>query len=640
MPENQARRCPYCGVAIPSGGHSGCAGLFREVMSPDLATPAAPSDPSRAINQYRLVEVAGRGGMGEVWKAWDATLERWVAIKFLRGASELDAARFLREARLAARLRHPNIAVVHEVGEAPAGRHDLPGRQFLVMDFIDGETLAAARLDLEAALRIFAAVARAIDAAHRAGIIHRDLKPQNILLNREGWPFVTDFGLAKPMAPGGTVSATGAVVGTPAYMPPEQAHGRSADIDERSDVYSLGATFYRVLTGADPFEGPTALDILRRVTEDEPRPPRHRNPGLPVPVDTVLRKCLSKAKSGRYATAGDVADDLDRILSGTGIRGRAPGPLSLALRRARRSALSLGLSAALVGLVAVVVWRERRTPPAPPAPEAMPPALRAPADPRRVAQEAAVAAFVRDLSRPNDAAFAAPDDRDLGEPIPSLLWIRRARPVLLDLQKGRAEPAALLELLGAAAPFDDAFAALWPLVADQVEGAVARDVRAAADLPKEGREPLRRRTEAILKSWDAFVRLLPAELRLRHADIEAFGRDLRRKAAEYPAPLPELDTIDLAACLKDADPEQALDRARKSLVALESRTGVDLESRRRLETMLILATTYQSLLKGASEEDVVKELAPAGAKLRTLGPADPGDVSPRARRILAALLRQ
>jgi serine/threonine-protein kinase len=308
MADDASRRCPFCGIAVPAGGHSGCPGLFREVMSEGFAAP--PADAAPTLNQYALVAVAGRGGMGEVWKAWDTKLERWVAIKFLLGASEADAARFQREARLAARLRHPNIAVVHEVGEN-AGRH------FLVMDFIDGETLAAARLGVEPALRVLVAVARAVDAAHRAGIIHRDLKPQNILLNREGWPFVTDFGLAKPMAPGGTVSASNSVVGTPAYMPPEQAAGRLQEIDERSDVYSLGATFYRVLTGSDPFEAATALEVLRLVTEVEPRAPRERNPKLPAAVDTVLRKCLSKTKAERYPTALDLAEDVERILSGS-----------------------------------------------------------------------------------------------------------------------------------------------------------------------------------------------------------------------------------------------------------------------------------------------------------------------------------
>src|SRR6185295_14366970 len=112
------RRCPFCGADVNAGGHSGCPGLFREIMSAGFSKPAPAGDPARTLNQYQLVQVAGRGGMGEVWKAWDTTLERWVAIKFLRGASEADAARFLREARLAARLRHPHIAVVHEVGEA------------------------------------------------------------------------------------------------------------------------------------------------------------------------------------------------------------------------------------------------------------------------------------------------------------------------------------------------------------------------------------------------------------------------------------------------------------------------------------------------------------------------------------------
>jgi len=692
-------------------GHRNCPGLFRDIMSADFnrtSTPDVPpevlqaaQDPSRRLKQYVLVQQVGRGGMGTVWKAWDDRLLRWVAVKFLLSPDDRDTERFLREARLAARLRHPNIAVVHEVGEAPPVEPGLPGRQYLVMDFIDGDTLASAALAPEQALRIFAAVARAVDLAHRQGVIHRDLKPQNILLSRERWPFVADFGLAKALSAGGSLSASGTVIGTPAYMPPEQALGRLNEIDERSDIYSLGATFYRVLSGRDPFAAATPLEILRLVVEHDPRPPRAVNPAIAPPVDTILRKCLSKSKGERYATALDLAEDLERALGGTRIRGRAPGPLALGFRRARRWALSLLLSALLVAAVAALAWREWKSRaslrPTSAVPTAAPLAKSRDEEPEfrriwrealdagrfktaatllrehqsrldagewkklsdesgrayRKAQEAAVQDFLRGLGRlgttatidslsPEDLARAlfVPDPAEFEDAGPELLWMRETRDSLLGIRQGSLSVWDLFPLLTKADGLPLA-AALWPLFSDGLLGLITRETRDAVDLPREKREACRSRARAVLDRWRTLVDGWPSASRSRHPELEELQRELTRRAADFPRPLPELSEIDLTACLKAPDPEAELTRAKKRLSDLSTRTGIELEDRQKLLTLELALAAQERLLHGATEEDVARELQGDGDRLRILGGAAAmDDLSPRLLRILERLLRR
>ncbi|HEY0436145.1 MAG TPA: serine/threonine-protein kinase, partial [Phenylobacterium sp.] len=213
-------------------------------------------DPSRLLGSYILVRQVGKGGMGAVWKAWDKKLTRWVAIKFLLVSEDEDVARFQREAKLAARLRHPNIAPIYEVGEAAATKAGDQTRHYLVMEYIDGQSMSAAlTIPLVELLDIFVKVAQGIEAAHKAGVVHRDLKPANIMLTTDRWPYVMDFGLAKAIQAESSLSVSGAVMGTPAYMPPEQAQGQLDNIDGQSDVYSLGATIYAVLCKKQPFTG-------------------------------------------------------------------------------------------------------------------------------------------------------------------------------------------------------------------------------------------------------------------------------------------------------------------------------------------------------------------------------------------------
>jgi serine/threonine protein kinase len=328
------RTCGACGERFTGPVHAACQESDKTIKHTTEIVPAPSSkrtidtvpaeatpfrdDASRQLNQYILVTQIGKGGMGAVWKAWDRKLTRWVAIKFLLAEDRDGIERFEREAKLAARLRHPNIASIHEVGESTSPTPQL-GRtttHFLVMEFIDGQTLASVKLPQRAILEIFLKVARAIDVAHRGGVVHRDLKPLNIMVTRDQWPYVMDFGLAKSSETESSLSTSGVVMGTPAYMPPEQAEGRSSEVDAQSDVYSLGATMYSVLLGRPPFPGASALEILRRLANDPLTPPRSLDPNLPVDVESILVKSLAKDKKDRYPNAAAMADDIARYLEG------------------------------------------------------------------------------------------------------------------------------------------------------------------------------------------------------------------------------------------------------------------------------------------------------------------------------------
>jgi serine/threonine protein kinase len=328
------------------------------------------ADITRQINQYILVRQIGKGGMGAVWKAWDKKLTRWVAIKFLLAEDEEGVDRFLREAKLAARLRHPNIAAIYEVGDAPSREAGQSLRHYLAMEYIDGNTLADAKLSRPQLLVVFEKVARAIDAAHKGGVVHRDLKPPNIMITHDLWPYVMDFGVAKALAQNHSLSVSGLVMGTPAYMPPEQAEGRISDIDGRSDVYSLGATMYSVLLGRPPHEGTSAMEILRKVSSEPVRPPRQIDPAFPVEIEAILLKAMAMERKNRYQTAAALAEDILRILDGR----RAeipppPPPPVMTTPPQRKKGGKSPMIAVLVLLLAAggtFVWRSMSGPPAVP----------------------------------------------------------------------------------------------------------------------------------------------------------------------------------------------------------------------------------------------------------------------------------
>jgi serine/threonine protein kinase len=327
----------------------------------DAATFA--EDPTRQLNQYILVKQIGKGGMGAVWKAWDKKLTRWVAIKFLLVSEEEDVLRFQREAKLAARLRHPNIAPIYEVGEAPATQAGEQTRHYLAMEYIDGQTMAGATsLPMPELLDLFSKVAQGIEAAHKAGVVHRDLKPANIMLTSDKWPYVMDFGLAKAIVGESSLSVSGAVMGTPAYMPPEQAQGQLDKIDGQSDVYSLGATMYAVLCKKQPFTGQTPMEILMKVCKDEPPPLKTHVPEIPDAVEKIVLKAMAKEKSERYASAQALADDLKRYLTNQEIEAKGPSSLKLAAKSVKRNVWPLVVGAIVLvagGIIAFLAMREQ-----------------------------------------------------------------------------------------------------------------------------------------------------------------------------------------------------------------------------------------------------------------------------------------
>ena len=281
----------------------------------------------RDFGPYELIREIGRGGMGVVYEARQKGLDRSVAVKMIL-ASHLASAelvrRFQAEAKAAARLRHSNIVHIHEVGQ-------LHGQDFFAMEYIDGQSLAEriaeGPVDAPTAVRLVATVARAVEHLHQQGIIHRDLKPSNILLDSDGQPYVTDFGLAKVFAPGSEMTATGVIAGTPSYMAPEQALGRRADVGPATDVYSLGAILYELLTGVPPFRADSPLDTLMEVLSGDPAMPRRLNSHIPRGLELICLKCLAKEPSERYVSAAALADDLDRFARGEVLEVRPPTPL-------------------------------------------------------------------------------------------------------------------------------------------------------------------------------------------------------------------------------------------------------------------------------------------------------------------------
>ncbi len=362
----------------PGSAAGGPPGLAPEDPTLRLQAPAPPASGRltrstdagglRRIGPYEVVRELARGGMGAVLVARRAGLDRQVALKVMlsgdaAGAEEVE--RFLTEARVAARLKHPNIVGILDVGTDG-------NRPYLVMDLIDGQSLKAklerGPLDPREAAELCRDVAKALAYAHGQAVLHRDIKPHNILVTKDGTPVITDFGLAKDVGEGVArgQTKTGQVMGTPAYMPPEQAEGHSELVDRRADVYSLGATLYEALVGEAPFQGATPLNIITQVLSKDPVPPRRRRPDVDRDLDTIVLRCLEKEPERRYPTAAALADDLDRWLSDEPITARPATLVDRARKWARRNravatVLTVCGGLLLAGALGGGVWAIRAT---------------------------------------------------------------------------------------------------------------------------------------------------------------------------------------------------------------------------------------------------------------------------------------
>jgi serine/threonine protein kinase len=326
-----------------------------------VAAWAGETAPPVQIAGYELLGILGRGGMGIVYKARQVALNRIVALKMILSgehASLESLNRFYSEAKAIARLQHPNIVQIYEIGRSSA-------HPYVSLEYLEGgclqEQLARNSQTPRQAAQLIETLARAVYYAHRQGIIHRDLKPGNILLAADGTPKITDFGLAKQVEDDITQTRTGVILGTPAYMSPEQAQGSGSAIGPATDIYALGAILYDLLTGRPPFEGTTVLDTLQMVQSADPVPPQRLQPSIPADLQTICLKCLHKAPAHRYLTAQDLADDLRRFLDGQPIQAR-PTPfwervLKWVRRRPAQAAL-LAAGAAVLLILIITLVRE------------------------------------------------------------------------------------------------------------------------------------------------------------------------------------------------------------------------------------------------------------------------------------------
>lgn len=308
----------------------------------------------RPFGEYELLDVIAHGGMGIVYRARQVRLDRLVALKMIltgKLASEDELRRFEIEARAAAALNHSGIVPVHEVG-----CHE--GRHFFSMGLVEGESLAEVirrgALDPLDAASLLRKVALAVQAAHDQGIIHRDLKPSNILIDAAGEPKVTDFGLAKQVEGASDLTATGMVIGTPSYMSPEQAAGKLGEIHVASDVYSLGALLYAMLTGRPPYRGDSQMETLMQVVQGELVPPRQRNRLIPRDLEAICLKCLEVDPRSRYDSAADLAADLSRFLQGDPVAARQDWLWQIRKWGRRRPVLAAHWGATAVMMLTVV----------------------------------------------------------------------------------------------------------------------------------------------------------------------------------------------------------------------------------------------------------------------------------------------
>src|SRR5882724_3795268 len=357
--------CPRCvlktALAMPPeasvagvGDPGGVDKLSRgaATAAPDGKKAARAAEMLGELGDYELLEEIGRGGQGVVFRARQKSLNRTVAVKVIslgQWASKAHLKRFRLEAEAAARLEHPGIVPIHEVGERD-------GSCYFSMKFIEGgqldEVARREPMPIRHTVELIAKVARTVHYAHEHGILHRDLKPGNILLDPKGEPHLTDFGLARLVETESTVTRTLEVLGTPSYMAPEQAAANNAAVSSVTDVYGLGAVLYQLPTSQPPFAGGTTYETIRLLLDTEPRPPRLLNPKIDRDLSTICLKCLEKDPKRRYSSALALAEDLERWLKHEPILARRIGILTRGKKWVRRNPTSALLAASLVALAA------------------------------------------------------------------------------------------------------------------------------------------------------------------------------------------------------------------------------------------------------------------------------------------------
>jgi serine/threonine protein kinase len=316
----------------------------------------ADTDTANRFGDYELLSEIARGGMGVVYKARQIALNREVAIKMILSgqfANDDEMERFYAEAEAAASLNHPNIVTIYEIGE-------VDGRHFFSMEYVPGDSLADLVRDRPLAPRraanYISGICDAVQLAHDKGILHRDLKPANVLVNNKDIPLVTDFGLAKQVHEKSGMTMEGSVLGTPSYMPPEQARGNLDEVEPRSDIYAIGATLYQLITGNPPFAAASVYETIRQVLNKEPADPRERNPDVPEDLATICMKCLQKSPDKRYQSALELKEELQRFLQGRPILARPIGNVERITRWCLRNPLIASTSGtAIVGVLAMLV---------------------------------------------------------------------------------------------------------------------------------------------------------------------------------------------------------------------------------------------------------------------------------------------